>query len=80
MIGRAQSEKAVTSGKVSAGEVAHKVFEAIAADQFYVFSHPTALGNVKSRMDAIVNLQNPPDPFLERPEVGAGLRKALRDA
>jgi NAD(P)-dependent dehydrogenase (short-subunit alcohol dehydrogenase family) len=80
LIGQAMSDKAVGSGKVTAAEVAQKVFDAIAADQFYVFSHPKALGNVKSRMEAIVEIRNPPDPFLERPEVGAQLRQALREA
>jgi len=79
LIGQAMSDKAVSSGKVTAAEVAQKVFDAIAADQFYVFSHPKALGNVRSRMEAIVDIRNPPDPFLERPEVGAQLRKALRE-
>ena len=77
LIGQAMTDKAVGSGKVTAPEVAHKVFEAIEADRFYVFSHPKALGNVRSRMEAIVNVQNPPDPFMERPEVGAQLRAAL---
>ncbi|WP_427912165.1 SDR family oxidoreductase [Ramlibacter sp. MMS24-I3-19] len=80
LIGQAMSDKAVGSGKVTAAEVAQRVFDAIAADQFYVFSHPKALGNVKSRMEAIVEVRNPPDPFLERPEVGEQLRKALREA
>ena len=79
MIGQAMSDKAVGSGKVTAAEVAQRVFDAIAADRFYVFSHPKALGNVKSRMEAIVEVRNPPDPFLERPEVGEQLRKALRE-
>ena len=79
LIGQAMSEKAVGSGKITAAQVAQKVFDAIAADQFYVFSHPKALGNVQSRMEAIVMGQNPPDPFLERPEVGEQLRKALRE-
>lgn len=78
LIGQAMSDKAVSSGKVTAAEVAHKVFEAMRQDSFYVFSHPKALGNVRSRMEAIVQVQNPPDPFLERPEVGAQLRAALR--
>jgi len=78
IIGQAMSDKAVGSGKVTAAEVAHKVFESIEADRFYVFSHPKALGNVRSRMEAIVNVQNPPDPFLERPEIGEQLRQTLR--
>ena len=80
MIGQAMSEKAVSSGKVTAAQVAQKVFDAMAADQFYVFSHPKALGNVQSRMEAIVQIANPPDPFLERPDVGAQLKAALRAA
>ena len=78
MIGQAMSDKAVSSGKVSANEVAHKVFDAVASGQFYVYSHPQALGNVQSRMEAIVQQHNPPDPFAARPDVGEKLRAALR--
>jgi NAD(P)-dependent dehydrogenase (short-subunit alcohol dehydrogenase family) len=80
LIGQAQSDKAVGSGKVSAADVAQKVFDAVTNDQFYIYSHPQALGNVQSRMEAIVQGINPPDPFAARPEVGEGLRKALREA
>ena len=80
LIGQAQSDKAVGSGKVSAADVAQKVFDAVASDQFYIYSHPQALGNVQSRMEAIVQGINPPNPFAARPEVGEGLRKALREA
>jgi NAD(P)-dependent dehydrogenase (short-subunit alcohol dehydrogenase family) len=78
LIGQAMSNKAVSSGKVTAAEVAQMVFDAISANQFYVFSHPKALGNVKSRMESIVSVSNPADPFLERPEIGARLREQLR--
>ena len=79
-IGRALTEKAVTSGKVTAEQVAQKVFAAIGANQFYVFSHesPRALGNISSRMQNMVEMRNPVDPFVEAPEVGARLRAALR--
>jgi NAD(P)-dependent dehydrogenase (short-subunit alcohol dehydrogenase family) len=80
LIGQAQSDKAVGSGKVSAADVAQKVFDAVANGQFYIYSHPQALGNVQSRMEAIVMGNNPPDPFAAKPEVGKGLRKALREA
>jgi NAD(P)-dependent dehydrogenase (short-subunit alcohol dehydrogenase family) len=80
LIGKAMSEKAVGSGKVTATEVAQNVFHAIENDQFYVYSHPKALGNVKSRMEGIVSGTNPADPFLERPEIGQNLRAALRGA
>jgi NAD(P)-dependent dehydrogenase (short-subunit alcohol dehydrogenase family) len=78
LIGQAMSNKAVSSGKVTAAEVAQMVLDAIGANQFYVFSHPKALGNVKSRMESIVSISNPADPFLERPEIGAKLREQLR--
>jgi NAD(P)-dependent dehydrogenase (short-subunit alcohol dehydrogenase family) len=78
LIGQAMSDKAVSSGKVSAAEVAEKVFDAIAADQFYIYSHPKALGNVRARMEGIVNQTNPIDPFAERPEIGMALRAQLR--
>ena len=78
LIGQAMTDKAVGSGKVSAAAVAQRVFDAISADRFYIFSHPRALGNVRARMEGIVNQTNPADPFLERPEIGAGLRAALR--
>jgi len=80
LIGQAMSDKAVSSGKVTAAEVAQRVFDAMADGQFYIYSHPKALGNVRTRMQAIVDGVNPPDPFAERPEVGQQLREALRGA
>ena len=80
LIGKAMSQKAVSSGKVSAADVANAVFHAMEQDQFYVYSHPKALGNVRSRMEGIVAGTNPADPFLERPELGEQLKAALRAA
>lgn len=80
LIGQAMSEKAVGSGKVTAAEVAQAVFDAVAADRFYIYSHPRALGNVRDRMQAIVEQRNPSDPFAARPDIGARLRAALRAA
>jgi hypothetical protein len=77
LIGQAMTDKAVGSGKVTAAEVAQKVFDAMAADQFYIYSHPKALGNVQARMEAIVQQKNPLDPFAERPEIGRELQAAL---
>ncbi len=78
LMGQAMSDKAVASGKVSAAEVAQKVFDAVQAGQFYIYSHPQALGLVAQRMQALVEGANPPDPFVTRPELGASLRQALR--
>lgn len=78
LIGQAMTDKAVTSGKVTAADVAEKVFDAMREDRFYIYSHPKALGNARSRFDAIVAGDNPPDPFAERPEIGVALRAQLR--
>ena len=80
LIGKAMSEKAVGSGKVSAGDVAAKVFAALREGQFYIYSHPQALGSVQTRLEDLVQGRNPTDPFKDKPEVGRQLRSALRDA
>lgn len=76
--GRTLSNKAVSSGKVSAAEVAERTFQAIAREQFYIFSHPHALGNVQSRMEDILQIRNPSDPFAARPDVRDTLRASLK--
>lgn len=80
LIGQAMSDKAVGSGKVTAAEVAQKVFDAIAAKQFYIYSHPKAIGSVQARMEDILQARNPTDPFAHKPELGVELKKALRAA
>jgi len=77
-IAQAMSDKAVNSGKVTAVQVAELVFDAMRENRFYVFSHPHALGGVKTRMEDVLQGRNPTDPFHERPEISAQLRKALR--
>ena len=78
LIGQAMSDKAVGSGKVSAAEVAQKVFDAIRANQFYIYSHPKAIATVQTRMEDIMLARNPTDPFAHKPELGVELRRALR--
>ena len=78
LIGQAMSDKAVGSGKVSAADVARLVFDAVAANQFYIYSHPKSIRSVQTRMEDIVQARNPTDPFADKPELGAELRKALR--
>ena len=79
IISKQMLDKAVGSGKVSAQDVAKRVFEAVAANQFYIFSHPQALGNVQKRMQSILDNTQPPDPFALRPEIGEDLRNALKN-
>jgi len=79
LIGQAMSDKAVSSGKVSAVEVAAMVFDAMDADRFYVFSHPRSLTSVQTRMEDVMQLRNPSSPFINRSEVGEQLKAALRE-
>jgi hypothetical protein len=72
------SDKAVGSGRVSAADVAQKVFDAVAAGQFYIYSHPKAIGSVQVRMEDVLLARNPTDPFAHKPELGVELKRALR--
>ena len=78
LVSQAMSDKAVTSGKVSAADVARLTFEAIREEQFYIYSHPHALGPVQQRFEDVVAQRNPGDPFTGKPDVRAGLVAALR--
>ena len=77
-IAQAMSDKAVTSGKLTAADVALKVFDAVAANQFYIYSHPQALAGVQMRLEDVLQGRNPSDPFAAKPEIGVQLRAALR--
>ncbi|OGB23860.1 MAG: hypothetical protein A3I66_02245 [Burkholderiales bacterium RIFCSPLOWO2_02_FULL_57_36] len=76
---QAMSDKAVTSGKVTAQQVAEWTFDAIRDDKFYIYSHPGALGNVQRRMEEIVTQQNPGDPYKEVPHIRDMLRAKLKN-
>ena len=78
LIGQAMSDKAVGSGRVSAADVAQKVFDAVAAGQFYIYSHPKAIGSVQVRLEDVLLARNPTDPFAHKPELGVELKRALR--
>ena len=77
---QAGMEKAVSSGKVSAAEVAANTFTAIRDGQFYIYSHPAALGNVQTRMEDIVTGRNPTDPYAATPHVREKLQAALKES
>jgi NAD(P)-dependent dehydrogenase (short-subunit alcohol dehydrogenase family) len=78
LISQAQTDKAVSSGKLTAADVAAMVFDAIDHDKFYIFSHPQALAGVQTRLEDVMLQRNPTDPFADKPEIGAGLRAKLR--
>jgi NAD(P)-dependent dehydrogenase (short-subunit alcohol dehydrogenase family) len=77
-IQHAMTSKAVAGGKVSAAEVAQLVFDAVACNQFYIYSHPKAIGAVQTRLEDILQARNPTDPFADKPELGEQLRTSLR--
>jgi NAD(P)-dependent dehydrogenase (short-subunit alcohol dehydrogenase family) len=78
-IAQAMSDKAVTSGKLTAAQVAQFVFDAMAENRFYIYSHPKALGGVQVLLEDRMMQRNPTDPFKERPEIGERLRSQLRE-
>ena len=78
LVGQAMSNKAVSSGKVSAADVAQMVFDAVSCNQFYIYSHPKAIKSVQTRLEDIVQTRNPTDPFESKPELGQRLKDALR--
>jgi NAD(P)-dependent dehydrogenase (short-subunit alcohol dehydrogenase family) len=80
LIAQAMSDQAVTRGKVSAAQVAQFVFDAMDNNHFYVFSHPKSLATVQTRLEDVMAVRNPTDPFVGKPEIGAQLREALREA
>ncbi|MFC3106648.1 SDR family oxidoreductase [Undibacterium arcticum] len=75
---QAMSDKAVSSGKVSAEQVAQWTFDAIRDAQFYIYSHPGALTHVQKRMEHIVAQQNPADAYEETPQVRDMLRAKMK--
>jgi NAD(P)-dependent dehydrogenase (short-subunit alcohol dehydrogenase family) len=76
-VAQAFSERAVSSGKVTAHDVAQRVFDAMAEDRFYIYSHPQALGPVMTRAEDLLRGERPSDPYAARPELGDALRQAL---
>jgi NAD(P)-dependent dehydrogenase (short-subunit alcohol dehydrogenase family) len=77
-VAHAMVEKAVTSGKVSAADVARMTFEAMDAGRFYIVSHPQALAGVQQRAEDIVALRDPSDPFGAREGLRESLVESLR--
>lgn len=75
---QSMSNKAVSSGKISAAEVAQWTFDAIRDDKFYIYSHPGALGNVQQRMQEVVSQTNPGDPYAAAPHIREMLQAKLK--
>lgn len=74
------TDKAVSSGKVSAEEVAEITFKAIADGQFYIYSHPDALAGVRLNLESVVAGTNPPDPYAATPQIRELLKAKIQGA
>ncbi|HQU02252.1 MAG TPA: hypothetical protein PLI12_07375 [Acetobacteraceae bacterium] len=68
-IAQAQSTKAVTSGRMTAREVADMTFECIRENKFYCLTHKKILGSVELRLADIMAERNPSDPFSYKKDV-----------
>ena len=66
-LARANSNKAVGSGKMTAVEVAKLTFDAVRADHFYIFTHPKILPSVRDRFEAALAGTAPADPLAAKP-------------
>ena len=78
LIAQAMTQKAVSSGKVTAAMVAKYVLDAVRDERFYIYSHPKALASVQTRLEDVMQQRNPSDPLKDAPEMGRQLREALR--
>lgn len=58
--------KAVHSGKISAADVAERVFEAVRDERFYVLTHERIKSAVAARMEDILGGANPRNPLAVR--------------
>jgi len=61
--------KAVSSGKLSAPEVAQMTFDAIRENRFYLITHPKILASVELRLQDVIAQRNPSDPFTYKRDV-----------
>ncbi len=73
-VAQATMQKAVSSGKMTAAEIAAITFDAIREDRFYIITHPKIMATVKMRLEDIEAQTNPRDPFAlkeeTRPKLG----------
>src|SRR5678816_2625318 len=60
--------KAVSSGRMTAEQVAQLTFDAVRENRFYVFTHPQILPAVQARFDSVLNGKPPADPYATRPD------------
>jgi len=59
----ANLKKAVRSGKLSAADVAQKVYEAVRDERFYILTHPKIKSSIQCRMEDILQEREPTNPM-----------------
>ena len=59
----AMLRKAVSSGRLSAADIAHAVVAAVKEDRFYVLTHPRIKGAIRARMEDILEERAPRNPL-----------------
>jgi NAD(P)-dependent dehydrogenase (short-subunit alcohol dehydrogenase family) len=64
-------EKAVSSGRIGAEQIARATFDAIRDDRFYVITHDAMMPSIELRLQDVVQRRNPTDPFTYKPGVAA---------
>jgi NAD(P)-dependent dehydrogenase (short-subunit alcohol dehydrogenase family) len=60
---QAMLKKAVTSGKISARQVAQEVVAAVKEERFYILTHPRIKGAIRARMEDILDERVPRNPM-----------------
>lgn len=68
---QAQLEKAVSSGRIGAEQIARATFDAVREDRFYVITHDAMMPSIELRLQDVVQRRNPTDPFTYKPGVAA---------
>jgi NAD(P)-dependent dehydrogenase (short-subunit alcohol dehydrogenase family) len=66
---RANADKAVTSGKISAAEVIQITFQAVRDQQFYIVTHEKMMPSIALRCEDVMQRRNPSNPFTYKPEL-----------
>ena len=59
----ASLKKAVQSGKLSAADVAQKVYQAVRDERFYILTHPKIKPSIQWRMEDLLQDRNPTNPM-----------------
>lgn len=59
----ARMRKAVSSGRLSADDVARAVVAAVKEERFYILTHPRIKGAIRARMEDILDERAPRDPL-----------------